>query len=400
MWSFHPGVQPPARPARPARPTHRVRNKHPPRSNLPFIPTNPSLVQAFRIAMSGVNELPLPGTIRMLPRPVPEFLRPTLFTQDRTLKEWYALCDTYESWKGCSQEEWTNEDRYNPFIHLAAAGRLLRVEIQQQMKLRFVVRKWIARVRTRLYMRRLVGDTDLRTLEPIANKDAIQVVCLTTKSVYQFHVYSVIRMIQENLSFEQWGLAKPMAPRNPYTNQRWSFPQLLHIFQELQRNMGTRGKTLPSLLVHFIEARYCLRTFLKQNILQLGIDAAHRFFQSSDSDEIRREILFEMFQQVYQTHNMRMYRSVLAKQYTTTLQQEWERLIQNKWLHDNYSYSPDYMWRDTIEQHSSIEQLITKTTRYMRHVIVQQNPIAILISVAIPLGEPLPESSNGEERDN
>jgi len=349
--------------------------------------------------MTGVNECPFPGTIRMLPRRIPHFLKSILFTQDRTLKEWYALCDTYETWNVCKQEEWTPGTLYNPFIHSATTGRLLRIEIQQQMKLRFIARKWIARVRTRLYTRRLIGDTDLRTLEPIVPQDAIRVVCLKTKSVYQFHVFSLIRMIQENLSFEQWGLAKPMVPRNPYTNQRWSTVQLLHIFHELHTQMGRRGKSLPSFLIKYVESGYCIRKFLEINSLELGIQAAIRFFKTADSDAIRIELLYEMFQQVYQIHNMRIYRLIKARLCLDSLQKEWESLILNKWIHDNYGYSPQYMWRDTLEQNLSIEQLIHKTNLYMPRPNVQQSEssFAILLGVVIPLPEPLPESSDGGE---
>jgi hypothetical protein len=394
MSSFHPGVPPLPNRVKRVKQTKRLKNVL--QNNCP---PNPSLLQAFRIAMTGVNERPFPGNIRMIPRRIPHFLKSILFTQDRTFKEWYALCDTYETWNVCKQEEWAPGTLYNPFIHSAATGRLLRTEIESQMKLRFIARKWIARIRTRLYARRLIGDTDLRTLEPIAPQDAIRVFCLKTKSVYQFHVFSLIRMIQENLSFEQWGLAKPMVPRNPYTNQRWSTVQLLHIFHELHAQMGRRGKSLPSLLIKYVESRYCVRKFLETNSLELGIQAATRFFKTTDSDAIRTELLYEMFQQVYQIHNMRIYRLIKAKLCPDFLQKEWESLILNKWIHDNYGYSPQYMWRDTLEQNLSIEQLIHRTNLYMPRPNAQQSEssFAILLGVVIPLPEPLPESSDGEE---
>jgi mevalonate kinase len=200
-------------------------------------------------------------------------------------------------------------------------------------------------------------------------------------------------------SFEQWGLAKPMVPRNPYTNQRWSTAQLLHIFHELHTQMGRRGKSLPSFLIKYVESGYCVRKFLEINSLELGIQAAIRFFKTADSDAIRIELLYEMFQQVYQVHNMRIYRLIKARLCLDSLQKEWESLILNKWIHDNYGYSPQYMWRDTLEQNLSIEQLIHKTNLYMPRPNVQQSEssFAILLGVVIPLPEPLPESSDGGE---
>jgi hypothetical protein len=244
-------------------------------------------VQAFRIAISGVNESPLPGMIRMLLRPVPEFLRLPLFSQDRSLSQWLDLCDEYETFRGVPQQEYTAGERYNPFFHSATTGRLLRKEIFHQLKLRRIIRTWVSRVRIRIYRRRLVGDTDLRTLEPIAPKDAVQIVCHRTKSIYQFHVTSLIRMIRENLYFEQWGRADPMEPRNPYTNQAWSLPQLVELIHTIQGVLVDRRSPMPSFLLQFVEARYSVDTFYNKNRLALGIAATTRFFQTPDSAIVR-----------------------------------------------------------------------------------------------------------------
>jgi hypothetical protein len=229
------------------------------------------------------------------------------------------------------------------------------------MKLRWIVQKWVQRLRIRIYKRRLVGETDLRTLDPITPRDAIQVNCYRTKSVYQFHVNSIISMIRENLSFEQWGRADPLPPRNPYTNQAWSLYQLMGLIQTIQIKLAERGKVVPSFLSQFVEAEYCVNKFYKHHKLQLGVDATTRFFQSSDSVGVRRELLYQLFEQIDKLDQQTLHRYVERKECPGYLQHHWEQLLQNKWIHDNYGYSPKYGWRDSYEQTITTQRIYSRT---------------------------------------
>jgi hypothetical protein len=237
----------------------------------------------------------------------------------------------------------------------------LRTEYYRQMKLRWIVQKWMQRVRIRMYKRRLVGETDLRTLDPIAPRDAIHVICHRTKSIYQFHINSIISMIRENLSFEQWGRADPLPPRNPYTNQAWSTYQLMGLVQTIQQKMAERGKVVPSFLCQFVEAEYCVNNFYRRHKLQLGVDATTRFFKSPDSTGVRQDLLHELFEQIDKLDQDTIYQCVKRKECPGYLQSHWEQLIQNKWIHDNYGYSPKYGWRDSYEQTASILRIYSRT---------------------------------------
>jgi hypothetical protein len=320
------------------------------------------------MAMTGVNEPPLSGMIRMLRRPVPEFLVVPLFTQDRTLSEWFTLCDKYENYKECRQREYTEGDQYNPFFHSAATGRLLRQEIFQQLQIRRIIRIWISRLRIRLYRRRLVGETDLLSLEPIGDRDAVEVVCHSTKSIYRFHVNTLSRMIQENLYFQQWGHADPMDPRNPYTNQPWKFHQLIEIIHRIQDVLTLRRNHIPSVLSRFVEARYIVDKFYTQNRLGLGIRATSQFFKTPESHGTRLEILHELFIQINKRHKYALYKMIQQRQCLPILQHQWETLIQNRWMHDNYGYSPAYMWRDSLEQMITIQQIYHRTLQWQSGV--------------------------------
>lgn len=364
MYTFHPGVT--------SRKTKQpfIKRKNQKQSAL-CIPSNPSLVQAFRMTLTGVNEPPLPGKIRMLvKKDLPYYLSLELYSYDKSLSEWQTLFESYKTIKKFSQREIGLDEQYNPFFHQKATEVLLRKEYAQQMKLRWIVQKWIQRVRTRLYRHRLVGETDLRTLEPIAKKDAVQVFCHTTKSVYQFHVHSIIRMIKENLYFEQWGRADPLEPRNPYTNQQWSLHQLIELIHQIQIIAVNRREIIPSFLSRFVEAGYSVKNFLNQCHLELGINASTRFFQTPESRIIRSEVLHQLFEQINKLHKINLQRFIQQKRCPSPLQNCWELLIRDKWIHDNYGYSPRYMWRDILEQTITIQRLYHKTLQATSIVIV------------------------------
>ena len=385
MFVFHPGIRVPLR-KRDRSLSKKKRYVYPP------IPINPSLIQACRIVWTGRNESPLFARIRLLaPFTGPEFLRSPLYCQDRTISEWNTLLTSYESWGTCPQKEWSLGDRYNPFVHWKAVGLQLRTEYYRQMKLRWLVQKWVQRLRTRMYTRRLVGETDLHTLDPITPRDAIQIICHRTKSVYQFHVNSIISMIRENLSFEQWGRADPLPPRNPYTNQAWSTYQLMGLVQSLQIKLAERGKVIPSFLSQFVEAEYCVTNFYKRHKLQLGVDATTRFFKSPDSIGVRHELLYQLFEQIDKLDQQILRRYVERKECPGYLQHHWEQLLQNKWIHDNYGYSPKYGWRDSYEQTITIQRLYSRTLGWYNET---QTPLMQIML------EELEEHPSPEENDD
>jgi hypothetical protein len=349
MWSFHPGF-----PGHARRESTRSPSKHRRGSTK----QNPSLVQAFLTALSGISTPPLPGQIRMLVRkPLPDYISVLLYSHDRSITEWHTLFQSYDTEYQLPQKEIKADEPYNPFFHWKATGVLLQKEYQNHMKLRWIVQKWIQRVRVKLYNRRLIGETDLQTLDPIAKKDAIRVYCTKTKALYQFHVHSITRMIKENLYFEQWGRADPMKPRNPYTNKPWTLSQLIVLIRQIKQVAAH----MPSFLSQFVEARYSTNRFYSMNQLQLGISATTRFFKTPDSILIRSELLSNLFEQIQRHSSFELYQIIRLSKCPPTLQDSWETLIHNKWIHDNYGYSPMFAWRDYIDQTSTIQDLFDKS---------------------------------------
>jgi hypothetical protein len=241
-----------------------------------------------------------------------------------------------------------------------------------------------------MYKRRLVGETDLRTLDPITPRDAIQISCHRTKSIYQFHVNSIISMIRENLSFEQWGRADPLPPRNPYINQAWSTYQLMGLVQTIQRKLAERGKVIPSFLSQFVEAEYCVINFYRRHKLQLGVDATTRFFQSSDSTGVRSELVYQLFEQIDKLDQEILHRCVEQKKCPGYIQCHWEQLVQNKWIHDNYGYSPKYGWRDSYEQTITIQRLYSRTLGWYNET---QTPLMQIMLEELE-EHPSPEENN------
>jgi hypothetical protein len=118
---------------------------------------------------------------------------------------------------------------------------------------------------------------------------------------------------------------------------------------------------VPSFLSQFVEAEYCVTKYYKHNKLQLGVDATTRFFQSSDSVGVRYELLYQLFDQIDKLDQQSIYQCVKRKECPGYLQHHWEQLLQNKWIHDNYGYSPKYGWRDSYEQTITIQRIYSRT---------------------------------------
>jgi hypothetical protein len=169
-------------------------------------------------------------------------------------------------------------------------------------------------------------------------------------------------MVRENLYFEQWGLAKPMAPRNPYTNLSWSQGQIMELIQQIQQVYTTRGSVIPPFIAKYAEANYCAVKFFKQNRLELGMDATYRFFSTPESMSTREDLLDQLYDQInYVVHKRDIFRMIRRKKLPLHLQLEWDQLCQNVWIHNNYGYSPKFMWRDALEQTGSAEALFIRT---------------------------------------
>jgi hypothetical protein len=93
--------------------------------------TNLSLVQAFQITMTGVNEPPLPGKIRMLvKKDLPSYLSLELYSYDKSLTEWQTLFKSYEMIKIFPQREISFDEQYNSFFHCKATGIFLQKEVK------------------------------------------------------------------------------------------------------------------------------------------------------------------------------------------------------------------------------------------------------------------------------
>lgn len=327
----------------------------------PYI-SSPSRMQGFRMAMTGKQEPPLPGMIRMLaPVSLPSVLYTHFCSFDRSLTEWIGFLNSYVCY-GLPQKPWKIADRYNPLFHWKTTGELYQAEFERQMRIRFIIKKWVSRCKVRIYQKRLIGETDLRTMEPIKPSDAIRIVSISGKCVYQFHIHTLIRMIRENLHYEQWGLAKPMMPRNPYTNLPWTQGQIMELIRQIHQVCTSRGAVVPSFIAKYAEANYCTVKFFKQNRLELGMEATYRFFSSPDSSGTREDLLDQLYDQItYVIHKRPIFRMIRRKKLPVHLQADWDQLLQNLWIHTNYGYSPKFMWRDMIEQTGSAEALFIRT---------------------------------------
>jgi hypothetical protein len=102
----------------------------------------------------------------------------------------------------------------------------------QEMRLRRVFRSLVQRWRIRRIHRKELISTDPITLaEP---KKPIELYDLRARTRYRFDASSLATWIESNLTYAEGGFSVPMRPRNPWTNEEFTYVQLITIYNQLQ----------------------------------------------------------------------------------------------------------------------------------------------------------------------
>ena len=174
------------------------------------LPPSKEAVAAFVAAIQRTRlPPPAPSMIRFLIPPVN-----TLASfHDRTLSSWYLFV---EQWKAT---QWFTKAQGDTF------KASMETAVYRNLRIRWILRKWIRRFCMRKAEARNTDPTDLCTTLPIPERALVTVYDMRNRNVYRFHYQTLQTLILNSLLFQQYGIASPMYPKNPYTNLRWSHGQ-------------------------------------------------------------------------------------------------------------------------------------------------------------------------------
>lgn len=254
-----------------------------------------------------------------------------LTAYDRTYKEWWIFWkDQYTSAQSSIPMTMAN---YDYMILLYA----------KNMRIRWIAKKWLNCVRTRIAKRRIVGEQDLYTLQSIPAHASIQIIDYASRSVYMFHFQTAYRSYLAALLYSSYGIYSPQIPKNPYTNIAWNYGQSLEMCRQICRVFSDRHGFPNPMLCSYMLCNYDIIRFARLNVDYLRIKAAESLFENindPDSKDIYEETLNGLFElgigrEVIGWSAVRA--QILLRSLPTDLMKRWDTLMIAAWIYETYS---------------------------------------------------------------
>ena len=298
---------------------------------------------------------PAPGKIRFLSIPWhrvnlvdPFYIQ--IAARDRTFREWYTLATAWNAEISRLPSDIGTNPFYfhrvlqNPFLNRHLYGAALERLLMDEMRLRWWVRKWMARLRWRIYARkRCVGATeDLYTCQPVPSRNAVRILDVGSRSLYVFHTSTALKLLLSALHYSHYGIACPTPPKNPYTNLPWSYGQLHSLVAQIGHNLWSGHHVFPAALLLFREVDYNIKRFAVVNRRDLAIRAAETFFKEPDARDTYNELMCDLYESLYTedppAESRRVRIAVVNRRITTALQERWDTCIVSAWIYENHNF--------------------------------------------------------------
>jgi len=339
---------------------HRKANKGPPPSK--------EAVAAFVAAIQQTPRgPPAPHMIRF-------FLPPAYALasfHDRTLSSWYLFV---EKWKAT---QWFTKAQGD------AVKTAIETAVYRNLRIRWLLRKWIRRYCMRKADARNTDPTDLCTTLPIPERALVTVYDMRNRNVYRFHYQTLQTLILNSLLFQQYGIANPLYPKNPYTNLRWSHGQLLSIHQQIGECAAYHSRLPPALLCNFRQTGLCLRSFARHHRVVLHTQAAVNFFKrqyDNDVREIYNETLDDLYDEYFYKRRPLMGRNrvldlICSGTLIKEIKDQWDALVVAFWIYENHKilYGSYTTYDDLLDQ---VKKLHDCTYRCM---ILRDQTLAVVL---------------------
>lgn len=302
---------------------------------------------------------PTPGQIRFLKKTAFQsnasgynWMDAMIESQDRTLKEWYQLINKYKEplFPSTSfsllfdlpKPVYIFPNIPDPFYHRDTITSALEQLLAENLRIRWIVRKCIKKWREILYKRRVIGSIDLGTMCEIPDKWKISVHDPKSNSLYVFHTNTLQKMCMSSLLHQNYAIAAPQSPKNPYTNIPWSLGQIIHIVGQIHiRMMENCHSFMNTWLIRYHMTHYCLNDFEAGNNTALQILAAKTFFGEPSNlffTELFSETIRDIFEDMgYPTKGM-SYEMILDRILKSDLMKEWDNIVTNSFIHANHNF--------------------------------------------------------------
>ena len=323
----------------------------------PTVPIDPRILDRFQRMLTAIAEhkpidygvAPI-GTIRFFTlgptthrtTHTPWYIQGIL-SHDRTLPEWLRLI---QSWKESPLPEKYDAplESGNPFTTRRAAAAFLTELLARELRYRWIARKFVARIRERIYARRIVGaDCDLFTTEPVPAHAQICVRDRESRSLYVFHVRTATHMINSALSYSHFGIACPQAPKNPYTNRPWSVAQLMVLSSQIcAYTFHCMRNIPPAAVLKFRRCGHSVSAYFARHSNELMIAGARNFLKDTQNPDVL-ETLGDLLDDLYDNLGFdisigwRVVKTyVLGRLLPKEFLSRWDKVFLAVWIHSNF----------------------------------------------------------------
>lgn len=225
------------------------------------------------------------------------------------------------------------------WYHRAEAADQFEATFHRNQWIRWQVRRLAMGIRRRICRRRVLGETDVGTMEPIPHRLCVRVQDWGTRSVYQFHAGTIHKHITEALRYQTLALSMPKAPKNPYTNLPWSFPQLLVLYEQMTRCLWNVGRQfLDPVAQAFYKMRLSLPLFQTMYGNVLDIECARRYFNDPMGEyweHLYGDALDDMFEFLQPVRVVKLRALLIDRSFPTDMLRQWDELVLAFWCFDN-----------------------------------------------------------------
>jgi hypothetical protein len=320
----------------------------------------------MELDLLGRNAPPAKGLLRMLRIPFYDsmnWIHRDLMYHDFTFRGWMKYIDDlekpiFELNPSIHMEPFPYKegDIPHPYCHRHIAAGIFRGIVMWNIRMRWICRKWIHRIRSKIVTKRVIGETDIVTLEPIPDSHIVRVKDYKSRSTYLFHSHSIQKLLREALLFQTFGISSPIRAKNPYTNIPWTMGQIIVLMDQVQECVWReRHRFVNPLLQWFREAGYCLKQLQKNHSQELQLLAAASFFKdlfNPDVQEITEEVLMDILEEIGMPKDGRVFQYVSKRSVQANLQRQWDSMVMCFWMYQNYRtiIHPDFLVFDMMVQ--------------------------------------------------
>ena len=310
----------------------------------------------------------------------------TFWSHDRTMREWLDLITTYRKPLFATTFTLPSGD-IHPFDNIRQ-GKEIETLFLKNQRMRWLARKFIAAIRYRIMSKRIVGETDLYTMLPIPKERLVKIFDVKTRSVYQFHAYTIEKVLLQGLTYSSYGIPAPQIPKNPYTNLPWNTAQLVSITQQLLWCCAHACKIPNFILINFRQANFDTAQFYKLLQNYLNVTAAVAFFQNKEDPEshlVFLETYDDFISYAYvvgpvATHYVR--RLLEGKKCSPQLTQQWKTILTAFWIYQNHSTF--WTWTSLATMVADFH-ILYKTTLAVHRPRILRRPQETTVTVSISL---------------